>query len=228
MNTNKFSPAVEDLLDMLSLRFESQYFWLMNKSSRVPYHNAIHVNFMINDLILMARHENITLFDLKLLVETIIFHDFNHTAGISNDSENISRARAAYTNFSTQVGKKTTTTEIILTLINETQYPYVVSEPSTLGKYLRDLDLMTMYHLSNSEETVICMEQMVGLWCEMKISKPCLSWKAFCEGNIKFTQDTEFYTSFGKLRKERCLTGVINIFHNFNRSSFNITNGEPQ
>jgi hypothetical protein len=212
MSANKFSPVVEDLIDMLNLRFEAQYFWLMNISQRAPYHNATHVDYMINDLILMARHENIALINLSILVEAILFHDFNHTAGMNNDSENIARAKEAYSFLWSQTDKTVEQHNTILRLIDETQYPYVISEPSSLGKYLRDLDLMTMYHIINAEETNVCVEQLKGLWCEMGISKPCLTWKDFCEGNIKFTQDTEFYTSFGKLRKERTLQNVIDVF----------------
>ena len=230
----EFSPIVVRLINLTGLHKAADYYWIYNRSLSAPYHNSTHVDFMLQDLILMARATRMTMLELTVLTTAVIFHDFNHTAGHMTDSGNIAIAKDDYREFAHYAQTHSRTIAVVTALIDSTQFPYVpaflnssamaeidswlktsgaLMDLNGLVDCIRDLDLMTIFHMLDAgTERDRCVSQYYGLYREIRVSKPDLTLEQFITGNAQFLRDAKFSTAYGGHRKEEFLEIANNLF----------------
>ena len=150
----------------------------------LPYHNKYHTACMINECERLANQQNLSEYDMRLLLTAAAFHDFNHTGGKSTDVKNIELALEAFHKYS----DKNPTVE---KLICVTQYPFVREplDPSVeitkMMQIIRDCDLMQSFRPTWFVHVIL------GLRAE---SFPDADVKDLVKKNFEFVLAQKFYT----------------------------------
>jgi hypothetical protein len=209
--SKQFSPRVEHFLSFVGATPAAQYFWCFNSSYDAPYHNAIHVGLMLEDLINAIRigaYKPSSKGELQAFAEAIIFHDFRHSMGLKKDPENIEIALEGYRSFLVlnPNWNDWPYSERSRMLIRASQYPYSnngVDPEDEAVLLMRDIDLMSFYRFSNlynyqndgNESAIeVATRLIVGLWAE---SFSDMDWEEFVQKNIKFLWGATWQSDYG-------------------------------
>lgn len=163
-----------------------------NKSNLAPYHNLNHLLTFTAAVSEIMQAEN-HLDNEKELLLAGIFHDFNHSAGETSDVFNIMDAKKGVVDFLTQQKNISVNIGLIFSLLDATQYPYIieVDELTKEQAIMRDADL---FQVLQSNWIHQCL---YGLSQESK-----RTFEDFVPMQIKFLELANFNTNYGKKKKE--------------------------
>lgn len=175
-----------------------------NPSEKAPYHGAIH-----EACVVVAAYEGAVFFNIARdeMVQLLIaaaMHDFNHygctpRATPIPDAENIKRALVGLDLVEQQVKFDLT---VARRLVASTEYPYKREPTDLLEAILRDADL-TMIYTNND----LMLTLFHGLYKELKLNKPDMTYTEFANGIGKFYTNTKPHTVWGK---------KLRVLYNFN------------
>lgn len=157
-----------------------------NTSNKAPYHNFNHIMCVVKNVYEIAMDLKIEESMIRNLIIAAIFRDINHSQGIHKDDVNIKRAVKM---FKDNTVESIENNHIIISIIEATQYPYVINveDLSLEQKIIRDADLMQTF-----EENYI-QQVIFGLSEEMN-----LELKDLLEGQIKFLENSVYHTGYAK------------------------------
>lgn len=116
-----------------------------NPSRTIAYHNNQHMLYMawLADQFYQSHSsETQGTGDLRNMVAAALFHDYDHTAGVSPDPVNIERAVAGWRVAYAAIQPKDIDPAAVEALIRITEYPYTGPVETLEGKCLRDADLL--------------------------------------------------------------------------------------
>ena len=166
-----------------------------NSSNNLPYHNFYHILCVMYHAFLISKSLGHSNKETKNLLIAAIFHDFDHSGGKLKDSENVKNAIKAFLKYSEESKENT---DAVVSIIEATEYPYVIEEKSLTEyqKVIRDADLMQTF------KDNYLQQNWIGLASEM--NAPLL--KAL-EGSEKFWQSVKFHTQFAKDTAEKIMPG---------------------
>lgn len=192
---------VLELIKKYGLEFYLKCFLENNTAINAPYHNLYHTFCVIENCYKIAKDENISKPEIRLLLLAAIFHDFNHSQGKRYDEENVKMARKKFMNFSTE--SDDVNIEVI-ELILATQYPYVIPDEdlSLLQKIIRDADMMQLFEKNFIQQLWIGLLQQ-----ELDKSK-----KDAIEMQLKFMKSIKFYTPYAQRISNELLQNRIKTF----------------
>lgn len=126
------------------LGVESAYSYVRdtNPSNDLPYHNWTHLCHVVVNSSRGADYYALPTIARVDLAVASLFHDYDHSGGHSEDSENVSRAIQGFTEWSNSQNYPVWNPENVIHLIRSTQHPPVVDFVSIEQKVLHDSDLM--------------------------------------------------------------------------------------
>lgn len=166
------------------------YVQIENPSNKVPYHNLDHCLTVVKWCGRLAGMCSLTPEEEKALILAAIFHDFDHSAGVEEDSVNINRAVAGLMKFANIHRLDVDLVAAAVDNIQVTQFPFI-HEPKTVSqKIIRDADLLQSLE-PNREEVLIG-----GLRKELEVKfKRKITRGEFCENQVKFLDGLKLYTT---------------------------------
>jgi len=181
---------ITDNKDVLPRAF--RYLVDHNKSNDAPYHNLNHmlsVTQWCYDGALFHRLDDKTRNNLLIAA---LFHDFNHSQGVEDDEWNISVAIKGVIDwyYSNPMNKTNCDLTNIVSIIQATQYPYVIEADKLTvpQQIIRDADLM----MALNDDWLGSI--IVGLGKEMGYNI-----KEMAEGQYKFhTESVKMNSEWGK------------------------------
>ncbi len=176
----------------------------MNTSRDAPYHNLFHTCCMIINCheghlknlpadrpVKYDSHE-----EHRLLLIAAAFHDYNHSAGILTDYENIQMAiKFARRYFESHFDHVCDTLwtednlKIVEDIIHVTQYPFIHTPTTLAQKVIRDADLLQCYEPAWFEHVIL------GLRAEFSHRMGDIPVSKMLEGQITFLNGVEFFTN---------------------------------
>jgi len=189
-----------NIINQSTLLQEALNFNMENNNSLFrPYHNIIHIFNVMHSVVDILNNYDVPVEKQKLLLLTAMFHDFNHSGGELNDSENIKMAKDGIIYFASSIYMKTEDLSFVLDLLDVTEYPYKKSndELTLIEKILRDADLSQVMKLDT-----YFAHNLIGLKYELKTDN--------CIGNQRnFIENLEYATTYmqdkWKIKKEEIL-----------------------
>ena len=115
-----------------------------SNSNKAPYHNFYHIMCKIKHTYNIAKSQGYLPKAIRTLVLADLFHDFNHSMGEHDDAWNVKEAIKSFLQHSIETEE---TNKKVISLIQATQYPYVISEDDVDldQKITRDSDLLQQY-----------------------------------------------------------------------------------
>lgn len=166
------------------------YVQIENPSNKVPYHNLDHCLTVVKWCGRLAGMCSLTPEEEKALILAAIFHDFDHSAGVEEDSVNINRAVTGLMKFAAIHRVDPELIAAAVDNIQVTQFPFI-HEPKTVSqKIIRDADLLQSLE-PNREEVLID-----GLRKELEVKfKRKITRGEFCENQVKFLDGLKLYTT---------------------------------
>lgn len=167
-----------------------EYFSRNNISNDLPYHNRIHTETMIKNVYDGASYYNLNIVETKELVIAALFHDFNHSGGKLTDKENINLVLTELDKISDMFAKHDIELQKIKDMVYITEFPFVHFPKTLQQKIIRDSDLMQSF--STLEMVINGLAEELTHKFGKKLSK-----KEMCDGQIKFMEESIFYTSWG-------------------------------
>ena len=192
---------VVNKFDYLAKAFK--YIVLNNKSNLAPYHNINHLLTVTNYTYKGILSTDLIESDSKELLLTAIFHDFNHSAGKKKDDENIKVAKAEIRKFIELEKIEGIDLEEVDSLLDATQFPYVLEKKDLNIKQaiIRDADLMQIFEYNWIQQNIF------GLATELN-----LGIFEFLKSQKKFLENCEFNTDYGRELKEEKWKQVMREF----------------
>lgn len=209
-----------EIIKMLGLEPWWGEFLRSNQSNTLPYHNALHTMYIIEDAYEGALAEGLAPTKdhpiMKALILAAMYHDWGHTGGIfrldpervksgntkaSPDSINIRLAVEKVKGLLTEGFWPTgVSLDQVISSIKATQYPYDVppEDLTPSGRILRDADILTS---CRDSKVFLCL---FGLSQELGVSMDL--WP---ELNKRFVQSIEQSTDWGKRRWKACLPQIL-------------------
>lgn len=162
-----------------------------NKSNTAPYHNLNHLlvyTKAVEDIVEYEYEGEIQIKTRNSMLIAAIFHDFNHSAGRETDDKNIEDAKEGVRKFLEQE-KINVDIEFIDSLLDATQYPYVIPEKelSEYQKIMRDADLFQLFQPNWVHQCIFGLSQ--------ESSKTI---REFVDIQLKFLSSAKFHTLYGK------------------------------
>ena len=219
-------PFLASFLSFYDLGRAWDFYEVFNKSKNLPYHNRTHVTLMLRDLAkaIACPMEKIHRDSARYVGLAAIFHDFNHSGGKTTDDNNIAYALDAlhlYWYQSTENSQQKLA--IVKSLIEVTQFPFLREPETEDERLIRDLDLMTIYHVGSKDAPFqdVGMRQIFGIWQESFEGK--MSWLEFAEKNCEFLRSAVWYTEFGQDRAATQLEDQIDKFWNLSKKVCNVS-----
>lgn len=191
-----------------------KFFIEKNTALKAPYHNFFHTCCVIENCIHIVTHESIynknnsenKNTDLRALVCSGLFHDFDHSQGKKSDEENINIAINAFLSTSKETAEFN---EKVISLIEATQFPYVIEEKDLTWeqKIIRDADIMQMF------EPNYLQQIWIG-FLMTELNKPAIE---SIDMQLNFIKNIKFHTSYAKKIAEDQLPGIIRSFEFLNK-----------
>lgn len=120
------------------------YAYVQNKSLSVdaPYHNLYHTQCVTYYVFFAAKASNLTDWETLNLTLAALFHDFNHSAGLKPDHENIEEAVLGWKSFASDNNLSENRIDTVENLIRCTEYPFKCDPQNLCEAILRDADLL--------------------------------------------------------------------------------------
>lgn len=165
-------------------------------SLNLPYHNVNHTFKMMYHIINLYENReqyniSISNYDLMIMLIAAMYHDYNHSAGIYSDAQNVQTAINAVDNALQDVLDRTYEVgndmyidmfRDISSLIEATEYPYTKPKDKlTIAQnIIRELDIISQF------DTDFFCHTLCGLKNEMHIQ----DWKVVISKYINFIKET--------------------------------------
>jgi 5'-deoxynucleotidase YfbR-like HD superfamily hydrolase len=172
-----------------------------NPSANAPYHNNHHMLHMawLADLLYQSEtQQHGEVCPIHLLVAAL-FHDYDHTAGVSPDSVNIEQAidgwAAAYQKFQ----PANINPELVSELIRSTEYPYPTPALTLEAKCLRDADLLYTTVMGNPYIVLRDLKAEMEVLLGRTITEVEMS-----EGYKEFIRKAELHSDLAKSIRLQC------------------------
>jgi len=141
---------------------------------------------MVKNCYYISKDEALSQEEIRIILITCLFHDFNHSMGEKSDKENIIEAISAFQKYTRENEK---INEKVINLIKATEYPYVVSEVDISGKIIRDADMLQWCEDDHIHQSVF------GL-LKGEFKNPDL--KRTIDSQIKYINNINLYTNYAK------------------------------
>lgn len=162
--TNKFSSYMLDAIDYVQ----------RNNPGRInPYHNTDHMFHVARLALLIYSREskNGCLGSQLALFVAAMFHDYNHSAGILSDDENIEAAVKAATWY-LHVSNLKDLIPTVEAAIRCTRYPYIKEPESLIEKCLRDADVLYPAAMRDADLVMVALKNEMNVSRELRNEKP--------------------------------------------------------
>lgn len=194
------------LLRKHNLEFVWEYVLENNIGAKNTYHNNDHMMYVAIksvELFLLETKEGMgdTHMPIPALLVAGMLHDINHSGGEEEDDVNIERALAVLDSMAGTLDEKHYTgfSADVESIIQVTQYPFVLDPDTLEEKCIRDADIL--YSTTPNAVGVI----MEGLRSEMVAKLGRLySRREFVEGQAKFIASVQMFTNIGRAQFEAC------------------------
>lgn len=140
-----------------------------------PYHNLNHNVTVTVFSYILGKAEKLSESEIKELLITSIFHDFNHSAGKKKDKENIKEAKKGIRDFVKKNNVKINL-EKVFKILEASEYPYVIKDKDlTLQqKIIRDADLLQLMEYNRLQFNIIGMAKEANVdikkWLDIQTS----------------------------------------------------------
>ena len=195
---------VEELCDRFDVVRHYEKVRDHNPANDLPYHNWYHTLCMVEKCVEGANWHNLPWQSIRNLIVAALFHDYAHSGGRTNDTENIARAVRCLANTGPALAMNIVDVEQI---IRVTEYPYVLEPVCIEHRIIRDADLMQVLRIDTWEEMVI---HGLRKEIEVKLGNP-LSVLEMCAGQIDFLRKIKVHSDWGKevFYKNGALTEAI-------------------
>ncbi len=188
------------ILDVHNLAWVWKFVEENNTGRDNTYHNNAHMMSVARgcwEFYNVERHRSVTYIEnaLEVLLVAAMLHDFDHTGGVEDDEINIARAIAGVERIAGSLDKQFFDgfSNLVISTIKVTQYPFVHSPTTMPQRIIRDVDGMQSYEPNGLE---LIME---GLRSEMVGRLGYLpTYTMMYKGQIKFLATMELYTDVGK------------------------------
>jgi len=193
--------SILEILDKYqSLKKGLKYIILNNKSNYAPYHN-------LNHLLTVTKHtyEALKYMDMlndnnvEALLLAALFHDYNHSMGSKKDDYNIEETKKGIVKF-IKDEEIDLDIDFINSIINSTQYPYVIQESdlTIYQKIIRDADMCQIFEYDWLKQNIL------GLVSELKTNVI-----DFLPNQRKFLESLTFLTKYGNELKNKYFKKVM-------------------
>ena len=164
-----------------------------NSGNNNQYHNFFHSQCVFVNSYKIAKYENkFDDNDIRNLLIASLFHDFNHSAGLLKDHQNVHLAVVALS-FYFKDEESVKNFKIIKDLIYKTEFPFneeIDNELTDLEKVLRDADIM------QTVESNFIQQILFGLYNELKIENDLIKRINY---QIEFMKTIRLFTEYGNL-----------------------------
>lgn len=185
-----------------------------NPSNDIPYHNQAHLFTVTKWCGRLAGMLGLSVEEERPLILAAIFHDFDHSGGKLEDSENIERAVAGLNKFCDIHFVSNSTRDAATQIIRVTEYPFIHEPQTTAQKIIRDADLLQSIE-PNFEEVLV-----EGLRKELEVKfQRKLSRSEFCEKQVEFLQGVKFYTTQAEVIFYGASVYLVDLFNAIAESS---------
>lgn len=166
------------------------YVQIENPSNKVPYHNLDHMLTVVKWCGRLSGMCCLTPEEEKALILAAIFHDYDHSAGVEEDSVNINRAVAGLMKFAAIHRVDVDLIAAAVDNIQVTQFPFI-HEPKTVSqKIIRDADLLQSLEPNRQEVLIDGLRKELEVKFKRKITRG-----EFCENQVKFLDGLKLYTT---------------------------------
>jgi hypothetical protein len=182
-NLNDIKPI--DIIEEFQLNDYLKIVLVENSSNYAPYHNLNHILCMVKYAYVIGKSEELSSEEIKLLIISALFHDFNHSQGKEEDSVNIEIANKAVREY-----VDSELVDDVIDIIKATQYPYTIEygNLTTLQKVIRDCDFMQTFEPNYIHQVLFGISKEIGI-----------SVKEFLPLQIKFLDSIVFNTKTGEM-----------------------------
>lgn len=202
MNTGEYANALSNTeaalyLSKYNLTAVADYVCTQNSSAFLPYHNIHHALNMVKWICrfnaMAPDVDALPYLEMRVLLIAALFHDFDHSGGRKEDSDNIRIARHAFQvfiskNIEIDVQLTIDEIEVVDSLIAVTQFPFIHRPKTRSAKLIRDADLFGSFE-------VHCVDILKGLKQEVELkNRTGIATEAFIEAQKQFLGKAEFYT----------------------------------
>lgn len=163
---------------------------LYNTSYDLPYHNWYHAVCMVVHCYEGATYYNLPMTSVRSLCTAALWHDYKHSGGRYEDSVNI---KETITCFELSNLANKTPRDLVIGLIEVTEYPYVRKPYSIEQRIIRDADLMQS-RLPTWYDMLI-----TRLGAEITVSRESpVSTSEMIQGQIEFLRSATFFTEWAR------------------------------
>lgn len=158
-----------------------------NSGNDNPYHNFAHTLAVAKNVYKLSVLRGVDYDKIRLMVIAALYHDFNHSGGANNDTDNVRAAKLAVD----KLCKSTNAQKVFIKhLIDCTEFPFKKIELDEYQMIFRDADLMQWL------EPDFIQHVLFGLNSELN-GTYCLRAETI-EKMIKFMDDATFFTEEAK------------------------------
>jgi hypothetical protein len=151
------------LIGLENYNLLNAYTWILknNPSNNLPYHNFNHIQTVTYRTIQASIYYNLSPIGKKELYLAALFHDYAHSVGINEDSENIIEAKKNLNDFLLLNPIKDINIGKIEAIIDATEYPYLLKEEdlNLEQKIIRDCDLMQILEPNYIQQILMGLHQ---------------------------------------------------------------------
>ena len=173
-----------DIIKTFQLEHYLEIVLAESSSNYAPYHNINHVLCMVKYAYIIGSSENLDNDEIKMLIVSALFHDFNHTQGKEDDFANIKIAIESVKKYVEEE-----IIDVVIDVIKATQYPYII-DTKDLTKYqriIRDCDFMQTFEPNYVHQILFGISTEIGM-----------SVKEFLPIQLKFLDSIKFNTEKGR------------------------------
>lgn len=159
-----------------------------SNSNYSPYHNLNHNIVVTVFAYHIGKSEGLSEKEMKELLISAIFHDYNHTAGESKDDVNIKNSKKGVKEF-IEKNKINVDANKINDILDATEFPYKINDDNLTiqQKIIRDADLTQLFESSRIQSVYL------GLQKELKAT-----YNKQLENQQNFYKILKFRTKLGK------------------------------
>ena len=192
MNTQIYLPPLMARLANVDLTQAYDYVVRNNPANGLPYHNLFHTQCMALSCQIGAATADLPAFEQRALVLAALFHDYDHSGGLTSDAENIKRACAALQQAAQVLSLPEDLVTRSLALIATTQFPPLAEAQGEAERIIRDGDMCQMLYDSWFEQVYM------GLRTEMAHSRGLMTLSQFCDLQRSFFGSLQLHSAWGK------------------------------
>ena len=165
-----------------------------SNSNYAPYHNLNHNITVSLFSYYLGKSEKLNEIDFSELLIASLFHDFNHSAGKKNDSNNINEAKKGISEFLKEYPIENVSLGKINKILDATEFPYKIKNEdlNIQQKIIRDADLCQLFESNRLQSNFLGLQKEAGITLEEQIKRQEV-----------FYKNLNFNTEMGKKLGER-------------------------